>query len=229
MLSVHNRRAPSRIAAAVMVAAAIALVACSGDGDSDAPATPTERAGFTPPATAAPIPTHDFRTSTPGPADFTAVVTMDTDPATPAIDHENITAAVGASFQIGILINGATQPFRGYQIALGWDDSGILSYNGEEALMPQGLTVCAPVEVYLVGTLPAGRTGVYGGCLSPADEPVTHDGIVTTLTFTCTQPGTIGIRTQSVKESATLGTSLITSDGAAFDEELDHGIDVTCT
>jgi hypothetical protein len=231
MLSVPDRRtaaAPLRIALALLAVAAIALTACGGDDDgTDALATPTVRAGFTPPPTLEPIPTFDFRTSTPGPADFVAVVTMDTDPATPAIDHQDISAAVGASFPIGIIINRAPQPFRGYQVALGWPDNGIIAYSGEEALMPQNMTICSPIAAYLPNTLPAGQGGIYGGCLNP-DGAISHEGLVTTITLSCAQAGEVDVRTLSVAEAASLGTSLITEQGTSFAEELDHGITVTC-
>jgi hypothetical protein len=221
-----------RLAApALALIAALSFAACGG-GDDDEPARPGENTPlggtFTPVPTIEVPPTFDPSTSTPSPADFVGVVTMDTDPATPAIEHNDITAAVGATFEIGIVINMPPGEYRGYQVALGWDDNGILSYVGEVAPMPANMTICEPVGLLLAGTLTEGRTGVYGGCLSPE---IIHQyaGPVSVLTFMCDQPGTIGLRPLSVNESMSLGTSLITEIGATLGEGVDNGISVICT
>jgi hypothetical protein len=210
---------------ALSLAAVVASVAC-GDGDDDgdvASVTP----GFTPPATAEPIPTYDLSTSTPSATDFVGVIRIDTNVVTPDVERGEVSAAVGATFDLAVVISDPPGPYRGYQVGIGYEDRGILSFVGEQALQPENMTVCSPVQLLSAGTLAEGRTGVYGGCLIP-DGATTYAGPVTTLTFRCERAGRIELRLLGLQESQSLGTSLINEAGATLAEQVENGFDVVC-
>jgi hypothetical protein len=220
---------PLAIAVAVSVAMCGALFAACSSGDDEPERTPIgQNSTPTVRPTEPPPPTFDPRTSTPSPADFIGTITMDTNPDTTALEHDTVTAATGATFRIGIAVHDVPEPYRGYQVALGWDDNGTLSFVSEAAIKPENMNVCSDVQPLLDGTLNKGRIGVYGGCLSQ-EAGITFTGLVTVLTFSCDKAGRIGLRTLSVNESMSLGTSLIAEHGQTIGEEVDNGIEVVCT
>ena len=134
-------------------------------------------------------------------------------------------AAVGATFRLGIAIYQPPGEYIGYAYSVGWPDNGTLTYVGEEALKPQGMTLCAPAVLQLGATLADGAIGTYGGCLHPTDV-VRYEGTVAVVTFRCEKAGRIQVRMLAPNEAQSLGTSLIAREGVLFAEEVDNGLDI---
>jgi hypothetical protein len=193
-------------------------------GGSEGTPPPGSTAGATEPALTATEPP----TSTPVPPGVIGVVTMDANPSTAEVDHTEVTAAVGATFQIGITIHEAPGPYQGYQYGLRWDDNGILDFVSEDQLMPVNMTLCT-AAVELAGTIEEGSAGVYGGCLSPDQSAgLTYQGPVANVTLRCAAAGRIHIRPLSADEDENWGSSLINTGGVLAGNQVDNGFDVVC-
>jgi hypothetical protein len=168
-------------------------------------------------------------TSTPAPPGVIGDVTMDSNRGNPGIDHTEVTAAVGSSFEVGILINDPPGPYAGYQYALYWNRSdGILGYVGEQRAEPQGLTICSEPSDVWAEEPDDSKTGVYGGCLS-VEGGVTHTGEVAVVTIRCESAGRTTVQLLGLNPSEPFATSLIEQGGGEIPTEVDSGFDVVCT
>jgi hypothetical protein len=166
-------------------------------------------------------------TSTPAPPGVIGDVTMDSDRSTSQIEHNQISAAVGSTVDIGIQIYEPSGPYQGYQYVTYWPKDGVLSFVEEQRAEPQGLTLCsAPTDPW-DGT-DDDRTGVYAGCLS-TEGGVTHQGEVAVLRIRCDAAGTTRVRLLGLNPSEAFATSLLGPGGEEIPTEVDSGFDVVCT
>jgi hypothetical protein len=149
-----------------------------------------------------------------------AVVTLDTNPDTPAVEHDEVAGTVGQTFVVAININNPPQPYQGYEFGLTWDEA-ILSFVSEEPLNPAEMDVC-PDTVILDFMF-----GIYGGCLRVSGTS-SFSGPVTLLTFRCEAVGNPGLRNLTLDEARSLGTAL-QANAQQFATEIDAGVTVRCS
>jgi len=160
--------------------------------------------------------------STPAiPAGRIAAVSLDSNPATPAVDHGSIAVATGSNFDVQVVIT-PPEPYMGYQYRIFWPED-VMSYVGEVTLTPGELSLCAAVTVKPDNE----NDGIYGGCLRSGGD-TDFAGPVTMLTLRCDAAGTHRLRMLTLAEGP-FGTSLLKIGGIEFAGEIDEGFDVICT
>jgi hypothetical protein len=191
--------------------------------------TPDETA--IPEATESPILTPtpaESASPTPIPAGFIGTITLDVNGATEQIEHSDVSAIVGDTFDVTVVIHDPPQGYQGYQYGIAWEDNGILSFVEESRFEPEDLSLCTePVD--LETTIAEPNTGVYGGCLNPDPAAsITYEGATARLTFSCEQTGRIRVRPLSMEEADPFGSALLGDGGTTIDGGVDNGFEVVC-
>jgi hypothetical protein len=207
------------------------------DAANPTPAVPTESAGSTPDTGTTPAPGTTpntplpVETSTAAPTPTNVApgvivnVTMDANRGSPDIQHNEVTAGAGSTFEIGIDVHDPPGAYQGYQYAITWEDNGVLEFVGEQAAQPQGLTLCSePTN----DPWPDARAGVYGGCLSTEDN-VSFTGEVSVVTIRCASAGRASLRMVADSPSEPFSSTLIGSGGQIIPSQVDNGFDVVCS
>lgn len=184
--------------------------------------------GTVPPATPLPGETATAApTATSIPPGEVGDITMDGNRNTPEIDHADVTAGVGATVEIAIVINDALGGYNGYEYALVWDEGDGLVFVSEQRTPPPGVDICSdPVDPFTATD--DGRTGTYGGCLA-AEGTSSFTGVVAVITVQCQAAGRVPVRLLAASGSEAFPTRLLAQGGEPIETEVDDGFDVVCT
>ena len=199
---------------------AVALATVGLDGT---PGTGDEvEIGSTPISNATRPPDGPTPSHTSGPGE-TPTVGLDSNVDTRDVyEHTGVSAAVGATFRIAIVVSSPPEPYGGYEYALAWT-AGTVSFVGEEALNPDGLSLCVS-PVTDLSPVPQ----LYSGCLKEAGE-ANFSGQVAIVTLRCDAAGQMQLHTLAETEDNPFGSGLLNPGGFKFATETDSGFQVTCT
>lgn len=150
-----------------------------------------------------------------------ATLTLDSNPDTDSVEHDELRIATGQPFTVALTINDPSGSYVGYQYGVKWREPQI-AFVSEEPLNPAEMTLCPEASDW------RGGTGKVGGCLRLQGE-TDFAGRVARITLRCASAGDTRIELISRGESPAFGAALLEIGGTAFADEVDEGLRIICT
>jgi hypothetical protein len=197
-----------------------------GEPDTGGPGVTPGPGTEVPPATQLPGETATAApTATALPPGVIGDITLDGNTGTSEVDHAEVTAGVGGTVEVAIVIDDALGGYNGYEYALMWEDNGTLSFGDEQRTPPQGYDLCTEASDVSDHSEPVFI--FYGGCLR-TEGTASSTGVVAVIALRCDAAGRTHVSLAPSGPSVAFGTSLLAPGGGKIATEVDNGFDVVC-
>ncbi len=175
-----------RVSLAMTLAAlAVLLIACGGGKKKSESPGGVQSTAQAVPATSVPTVDPILRPN--------STIAIDANSATQEVESQ-VSAAVGADFEVAIVLESAGGKYAGYQFDLGWDPA-VVSYVSVEHLKPENLSTCSPTRTY-----EGDRVAAF--CADQQLAGITYTGQLSVVTLHCQAAGNSVLHLRAPSEGA---------------------------